>query len=196
MVRDGRSSTTKVLALAQLQKPKNISARSTTTELNSGPAFGSLVGLLYLILWTQMKWDPPETWQHYFNLLSQLDVCGNFAAAWLPDRWKGTSDNKLIDMAFNKGRADDRKTWMNKYQATKCNKLEMRATFDHKINVSNRQDSQEGTFVDHSKRAVSYEDFVQNWVQTCSEGQRSLGPTWLDQVIGLVNFLQRRIASP
>jgi len=49
-------------------------------------------------------------------------------------RWKGTGDNKLIDMAFNKGRADDRKTWMNKYQ--------------------------EGTFVDHSKRAVSYEDFV------------------------------------
>jgi len=49
-------------------------------------------------------------------------------------RWKGNSENKLIDMAFNKGRADDRKTWMNKYQ--------------------------EGTFVDHSKRAVSYEDFV------------------------------------
>lgn len=31
-------------------------------------------------------------------------------------RWKGTGDNKLIDMAFNKGRADDRKIWMNKYQ--------------------------------------------------------------------------------
>lgn len=82
---------------------------------------------------------------HYFNLLSQLDVCGNFAAAWLPDRWKGTGDNKLIDMAFNKGRADDRKTWMNKYQAPKWTKvdqlevrdqLEMRATFDHKINVA------------------------------------------------------------
>eukprot|EP00438_Fugacium_kawagutii_P026524 Skav209483 [mRNA] locus=scaffold1892:114718:134983:+ [translate_table: standard] len=59
--------------------------------------------------------------------------------------WKGTSDNKLIDMAFNKGRADDRKTWMNKYQAPKCNKLEQ---------------LEEGTFVDHSKRAVSYEDFI------------------------------------
>ncbi|CAJ1380286.1 unnamed protein product [Effrenium voratum] len=49
-------------------------------------------------------------------------------------KWKGTGDNKLIDMAFNKGRADDRKIWMNKYQ--------------------------EGSFVDHSKRAVTYEEFV------------------------------------
>ena len=32
-------------------------------------------------------------------------------------RWKGNSENKLIDMAFNKGRADDHKSWMNKYQA-------------------------------------------------------------------------------
>jgi len=37
-------------------------------------------------------------------------------------------------MAFNKGRADDRKNWMNKYQ--------------------------EGSFVDHSKNKLSYEDFV------------------------------------
>ena len=36
-------------------------------------------------------------------------------------RWKGNSENKLIDMAFNKGRADDRKTWMNKYQALNWN---------------------------------------------------------------------------
>mmetsp|Transcript_8373 Transcript_8373/g.19772 ORF Transcript_8373/g.19772 Transcript_8373/m.19772 type:complete len:1261 (+) Transcript_8373:26-3808(+) len=49
-------------------------------------------------------------------------------------KWKGAGENKLIDMAFNKGRSDDRKSWMNKYQ--------------------------EGTFLDHSKRAVSYEDFV------------------------------------
>lgn len=48
--------------------------------------------------------------------------------------WKGGHENKLIDMAFNKGRADDRKSWMNKYV--------------------------EGTFVDHSKQSLSYEDFI------------------------------------
>ncbi|CAE7296829.1 top-2 [Symbiodinium pilosum] len=59
---------------------------------------------------------------------------GNIHDHRIDFKWKGSGENKLIDMAFNKGRSDDRKSWMNKYK--------------------------EGTFVDHSKRAVSYEDFV------------------------------------
>jgi len=59
---------------------------------------------------------------------------GNIHDHRMDFKWKGPSENKLIDMAFNKGRSDDRKSWMNKYQ--------------------------EGTFLDHSKTAVSYEDFV------------------------------------
>lgn len=55
---------------------------------------------------------------HTVECTHQHSNVKEFASA-LPDcnRWKGTGDNKLIDMAFNKGRADDRKTWMNKYQA-------------------------------------------------------------------------------
>lgn len=49
-------------------------------------------------------------------------------------KWKGSKDGRLIDMAFNKKRADDRKNWMNKYK--------------------------EGTYVDHSKKFLSYSDFV------------------------------------
>mmetsp|Transcript_42533 Transcript_42533/g.77927 ORF Transcript_42533/g.77927 Transcript_42533/m.77927 type:complete len:1238 (-) Transcript_42533:257-3970(-) len=49
-------------------------------------------------------------------------------------KWKGSGDGKLIDMAFNKKKADMRKSWMNKYK--------------------------EGTFVDHSKPTLSYNDFV------------------------------------
>eukprot|EP00928_Gymnodinium_smaydae_P070564 TRINITY_DN54374_c0_g1_i1.p1 TRINITY_DN54374_c0_g1~~TRINITY_DN54374_c0_g1_i1.p1 ORF type:complete len:1314 (-),score=374.03 TRINITY_DN54374_c0_g1_i1:105-3977(-) len=49
-------------------------------------------------------------------------------------KWNSPADGKLIDMAFNKGRADDRKKWMNKYQ--------------------------EGQHVDHSKNNISYQDFV------------------------------------
>eukprot|EP00418_Pyrodinium_bahamense_P093889 CAMPEP_0179046870 /NCGR_PEP_ID=MMETSP0796-20121207/18908_1 /TAXON_ID=73915 /ORGANISM="Pyrodinium bahamense, Strain pbaha01" /LENGTH=1296 /DNA_ID=CAMNT_0020743305 /DNA_START=92 /DNA_END=3983 /DNA_ORIENTATION=+ len=48
--------------------------------------------------------------------------------------WKSNKDGELIDMAFSKKRADDRKVWMNNYE--------------------------EGTFVDHSQPSVSYEDFV------------------------------------
>merc|ERR1719181_276913 len=48
--------------------------------------------------------------------------------------WKSNKDGELIDLAFNKSRADDRKKWMNDYE--------------------------EGTFVDHSQEAVTYEDFV------------------------------------
>merc|ERR1719230_2531655 len=48
--------------------------------------------------------------------------------------WKGSKDGELIDMAFSKSRADDRKQWMNEYK--------------------------EGTYVDHSQPTVSYEDFV------------------------------------
>ncbi|CAE7523479.1 top-2 [Symbiodinium natans] len=59
---------------------------------------------------------------------------GNIHDHRIDFKWKGASENKLIDMAFNKGRSNDRKSWMNKYK--------------------------EGTFLDHSKSAVSYEDFV------------------------------------
>jgi len=48
--------------------------------------------------------------------------------------WGSKKDGELIDMAFSKSRADDRKMWMNGYV--------------------------EGTFVDHSQPSVSYEDFV------------------------------------
>jgi len=48
--------------------------------------------------------------------------------------WKTPKDGKLIDMAFNKGRSDDRKVWMNKYV--------------------------EGTHVDHTKDKISYTDFI------------------------------------
>merc|ERR1719277_593048 len=49
-------------------------------------------------------------------------------------KWKSSKDGELIDMAFSKSRADDRKVWMNGYQ--------------------------EGTFVDHSQPSLTYEDFV------------------------------------
>mmetsp|Transcript_86709 Transcript_86709/g.135717 ORF Transcript_86709/g.135717 Transcript_86709/m.135717 type:complete len:1216 (-) Transcript_86709:139-3786(-) len=48
--------------------------------------------------------------------------------------WKSNKDGELIDMAFSKSRADDRKKWMNDYV--------------------------EGTYVDHSQPTVSYEDFI------------------------------------
>merc|ERR1719277_1733406 len=49
-------------------------------------------------------------------------------------QWSGRQDGELIDMAFAKTRADDRKQWMNEYE--------------------------EGTFVDHSQPKLSYQDFV------------------------------------
>jgi len=48
--------------------------------------------------------------------------------------WKSKKDGELVDMAFNKARADDRKVWMNSYA--------------------------DGTCVDHSQADLSYEDFV------------------------------------
>merc|ERR1719506_636327 len=48
--------------------------------------------------------------------------------------WGGNKCGELIDMAFSKSRADDRKAWMNNYV--------------------------EGTYVDHSKPTLTYEDFV------------------------------------
>jgi DNA topoisomerase-2 len=48
--------------------------------------------------------------------------------------WKNAKDGELIDMAFSKSRADDRKMWMNNYK--------------------------EGTFVDHSEATLTYQDFV------------------------------------
>lgn len=48
--------------------------------------------------------------------------------------WSGNKCGELIDMAFSKSRADDRKVWMNSYV--------------------------EGTFVDHDKPTLTYEDFV------------------------------------
>lgn len=49
-------------------------------------------------------------------------------------KWKSKKDGELVDMAFNKARADDRKVWMNNYQ--------------------------EGSCVDHSQTELTYEDFV------------------------------------
>jgi len=49
-------------------------------------------------------------------------------------RYTGQKDDEIIDLAFNKKRADDRKEWMNSYK--------------------------EGDAVDHSKNFVSYSDFV------------------------------------
>eukprot|EP00931_Biecheleriopsis_adriatica_P005192 TRINITY_DN106727_c0_g1_i1.p1 TRINITY_DN106727_c0_g1~~TRINITY_DN106727_c0_g1_i1.p1 ORF type:complete len:1234 (+),score=353.48 TRINITY_DN106727_c0_g1_i1:61-3762(+) len=48
--------------------------------------------------------------------------------------YKSKKDGELVDMAFNKARADDRKEWMNSYE--------------------------EGTCVDHTNTSISYEDFV------------------------------------
>lgn len=48
--------------------------------------------------------------------------------------WSGKKDGELVDMAFNKTRANDRKSWMNSYK--------------------------EGTCVDHSQPSLSYQDFV------------------------------------
>jgi DNA topoisomerase-2 len=48
--------------------------------------------------------------------------------------WKSTKDGELIDMAFSKTRADDRKSWMNNYE--------------------------EGSYVDHSQPTITYQDFV------------------------------------
>jgi DNA topoisomerase-2 len=48
--------------------------------------------------------------------------------------WQSNKDGELIDMAFNKSRADDRKKWMNNYEA--------------------------GSHIDHSEESLSYQDFV------------------------------------
>mmetsp|Transcript_76281 Transcript_76281/g.220326 ORF Transcript_76281/g.220326 Transcript_76281/m.220326 type:complete len:1247 (+) Transcript_76281:84-3824(+) len=49
-------------------------------------------------------------------------------------KYYGPQDDQAIDLAFNKKRADDRKTWINGYQ--------------------------EGAVVDHTQKEVSYKDFV------------------------------------
>merc|ERR1719353_2656776 len=49
-------------------------------------------------------------------------------------RWASERDGQAIHLAFNKKRADDRKEWINAYE--------------------------EGTFVDHSKPTVGYQDFI------------------------------------
>jgi len=59
---------------------------------------------------------------------------GNMEQHSLDFKWNSPADGKLIDMVFNKARADDRKKWMNKYE--------------------------EGTFVDHSKTKITYQDFI------------------------------------
>jgi len=48
--------------------------------------------------------------------------------------WKDNKDGELIDMAFNKSRADDRKKWINDYE--------------------------DGAHVDHSQETVTYGDFI------------------------------------
>mmetsp|Transcript_21100 Transcript_21100/g.49104 ORF Transcript_21100/g.49104 Transcript_21100/m.49104 type:complete len:1219 (+) Transcript_21100:71-3727(+) len=49
-------------------------------------------------------------------------------------KWTGARDDELIDLAFNKKRADDRKAWINSYE--------------------------EGRLIDHTQQEVSYKDFV------------------------------------
>ncbi|OLP86475.1 DNA topoisomerase 2-beta [Symbiodinium microadriaticum] len=49
-------------------------------------------------------------------------------------RYDGVEDDRAIDLAFNKRRADDRKAWINAYE--------------------------EGRLVDHTQHEVSYKDFV------------------------------------
>eukprot|EP00439_Symbiodinium_sp_Y106_P054229 s4678_g7.t1 len=49
-------------------------------------------------------------------------------------KWTGARDDELIDLAFNKKRADDRKEWINCYK--------------------------DGDAVDHSRDSVTYSDFV------------------------------------
>ncbi|CBZ55157.1 hypothetical protein NCLIV_055820 [Neospora caninum Liverpool] len=63
--------------------------------------------------------------KEYFNDLSKHQI--DFV-------WSGQHDGELIDMAFNKRRAEDRKRWLQSYQ--------------------------EGTFVDHNASSLSYADFV------------------------------------
>mmetsp|Transcript_15373 Transcript_15373/g.27446 ORF Transcript_15373/g.27446 Transcript_15373/m.27446 type:complete len:1298 (+) Transcript_15373:21-3914(+) len=61
----------------------------------------------------------------YFSAIHQH--CLDFA-------WQSDQDAELIDMAFSKSRADDRKSWMNGYK--------------------------EGTHIDHSQLRVPYQDFI------------------------------------
>jgi len=63
--------------------------------------------------------------KEYFKAMEQHRLSFN---------WKENKDGELIDMAFNKTRADDRKKWMNDYE--------------------------EGSCVDHSKDTLSYRDFI------------------------------------
>lgn len=63
--------------------------------------------------------------KEYFRDIKHHEIKFKFGSA---------ADGKLIDMAFNKARADDRKKWMNKYV--------------------------EGTFVNHAKSVLSYKDFI------------------------------------
>mmetsp|Transcript_25018 Transcript_25018/g.40199 ORF Transcript_25018/g.40199 Transcript_25018/m.40199 type:complete len:1246 (+) Transcript_25018:79-3816(+) len=63
--------------------------------------------------------------KEYFKDIKNHEIKFKFGSA---------ADGKLIDMAFNKSRADDRKKWMNKYV--------------------------EGTFVNHAKSVLSYKDFI------------------------------------
>jgi len=49
-------------------------------------------------------------------------------------RYDGVEDDRSIDLAFNKKRSDDRKTWINSYE--------------------------EGNLIDHTQKEVSYKDFV------------------------------------
>jgi len=59
---------------------------------------------------------------------------GAMARHSLEFSWTSTKDDELIDMAFNKWRADDRKAWINRYE--------------------------EGTHVDHSQASLTYKDFI------------------------------------
>merc|ERR1719359_1232231 len=63
--------------------------------------------------------------KEYFSDLKKHELCFKYTSP---------ADGKVIDMAFNKSRADDRKKWMNAYR--------------------------EGDFIDHSKKSLTYKDFI------------------------------------
>ena len=81
-------------------------------------------------------------------------------------RWDGQDDGELIDMAFSKKRAEDRKEWMRKFEVSfKC------------INGN----LQPGTFLDHDTDTVSYSEFINKELIlfSLSDCERSI-PSFVD----------------
>jgi DNA topoisomerase-2 len=60
-------------------------------------------------------------------------------------------ERELIDMAFNKKKADDRKDWLRQFKVCTWNTFRMRASLTP---------LQPGTFIDHSVQEITYSDFI------------------------------------